>query len=414
MKVRTLAKNDRRGGALVLTAVSLTSLSVLSLSLLSVMMASSKEQRLQREKVKAEYVCEAALQRAAVALNAGGNGALGSVDAPQNWGESQFWVDAAAPSATVRTLTATARDDRVGARMELTLERGVDAIWRYGAFGEDSLTMDSNARVDSYDSNLGTWASQAINGSGSDQHASTDGDVGSNGSVTMEQNSKVWGDATCGPNSSTTVMGNAVCTGASAPSSAPFTMPTVTLPFPVGATNVTVNTTLTLASGNHAIADFAAKSNSVTTVIGPATIVVRNFQLRSGAQFLIDNTNGPVEIFVQDDFVLGAGTTMRTDDYRPADLEINLLSDNIINPNVVVELDSLDFNSNAKVFGTVLAPSAAIEINSNFELFGALIAKSVDLDSNCRIHYDEDLALSKGGTLGDYEVVCWRTLPYTH
>lgn len=414
MQVRVLSNNTKRGGALVMTAVSLTSLSVLSLSLVSVMLAGSKEQRLQREKLKAEYVCEAALQRAVVALNTGANGALGSVDAPQNWGDSQFWVDAAAPSATVRTLTATARDDRVGARMELTLERAVDAVWRFGAYGEELLHMDSNARVDSYDSTLGTWATQAINGSGSDQHASTNGDVGSNGTVTMEQNSKVWGDATCGPSSTTTVMGNAVCTGATAPSSTPFSMPAVTLPFAVGTSNVTVNTTLTLAAGNHAVADFVAKSNTVTTVVGPATIVFRNFQLRSGSQFLVDNSNGPVVIYVQDDFVLGAGTTMRASNYRPSDLEINLLSNNIINPAVVVELDDLDFNSNAKIYGTILAPNASVEIDSNFELFGALMARRVDLDSNCRIHYDENLALSKGGTLGDYEVVCWRTLPYTN
>ncbi len=415
MRKQLRGRQSQRGGALVVTAVSLTSLSVLSLSLLSVMLSSSNQQRVQREKLRAEYVCEAALQQAVLDLNIGGAGALGSQQAPQTWGDSQFWVDAEAPGAQLRRLTATAVDDRIGARIELTLERQIDALWRYGAFGDVSLHLDSNARVDSYDSSLGTtWHDQAINGSGSDQHALLSGDIGSNGSVLMEQNSKVWGDAVCGSSDTTTILGNAVCTGSTAPSSTPMALPPLVFPFAPNATNVVVNTTLDIPAGNHAYGDFAAKSNSTVNVTGPATLVFRNFQMRSGSQFLIDTTAGPVKIYVENDFTLGSNTMLRPLNYKPLDVELNLLSDNIINPEVVVELDVVDFNSNAKMYGTIYAPNAAIEVDSNFELFGALIAKSVDLDSNCRIHYDESLALSKGGTAGDYQVVCWRSLPYTH
>jgi hypothetical protein len=407
-------RRSQRGGALVVTAVSLTSLSVLSLSLLSVMLSSSNQQRVQREKMRAEYVCEAALQQAVLDLRIGGDGALGSQLAPQTWGGSQFWVDAAVPGPEIRTLTATAVDDRIGARIELTLARQLDALWRYGAFGDLSLIMDSNSRVDSYNSSLGTWHDQAVNGSGSDQHALLSGDIGSNGSVLMKQNSKVWGDAVCGSGSSTTILGNAVCTGSTAPSETPMALPPLVFPFAPSNTNVTVNSTLDIPAGNHAYGDFAAKSNTTINVTGPATLVFRNFQMRSGSQFLIDTTGGPVKIYVENDFTLGSNTMVRSLNYLPADVEVNLLSDNIINPEVMVDLDVVDFNSNAKMYGTIYAPNAHIEIDSNFELFGALIAKSVDLDSNCRIHYDESLALSKGGTLGDYQVVCWRSLPYTH
>lgn len=394
-----------------MTAVSITSLSVLSLSLVSTMLAGANQQRTQRERIRAEYVCEAALQRAVVALNAGGSGAIGAAQNAQTWGETRYWVASAAPSANVRQLVATAVDDRASASVELTLERSIDALWRYGAFGETSMHMDSNARVDSYNSALGTWQSQALNGSGSDQHALTDGDIGSNGAVLMEQNTKVWGDAVCGPNSTTTVMGNAVCTGSTAPASAPLVLPPLTLPFALGTTSVNVTGSLTINSGNTAYADFVGRANSVTTIVGPATVVFRNFQLRSGAQLRCDTTAGPVKIYVQDNFVLNSNTSMHPLNLRPKDLELNLLSNNIVNPVVMVTLDTVDFDSNAKLYGTLYAPNAHIEVDSNFEVFGALMAKSIDLDSNCRIHYDEDLALAKGGTPGEYEVVCWRSLP---
>lgn len=404
--------SNERGGALVVTAVSLTSLSVLSLSLLSVMMSSSNEQRAQREKLRAEYVCEAALNRAVVELNSGGDGAIGNANGPEAWGDSMFWVDAVGGGANLMTLTATALDDRAGARIELTLQRSIDSMWIYGAFGEDSLHLDSNARVDSYDSSLGTWAAQAVNGSGSDLHALTTGDVGSNGSVLMEQNSKVWGDAVCGPGQTTTVLGNAVCTGSTSPASTPMAMPPIVVPAIPSSGDLTVDGTLTIPSGNHAYGAFMAKTGAVTTVIGPATIVCENFSMRSGAQFIADTTNGPVKIYVNDDFVLSSNTSLRPQNYIPADLEVNLLSDNIVDPMVIVDLDTVDFNSNAKMHGTIYAPNAHIEIDSNFELFGALVAFRVDLDSNCRIHYDEQLAVSKGGTPGDYQAICWRTLPY--
>jgi len=405
---------SRRGGALVMTAVSLTSLSVLSLSLLSVMMAGSTEQRIQREKLRAEYTCEAALQRAVVALNTGGTGALGSAQIPQVWGDARYWVTSAAPSANVRTLIATAEEDRAGASVELTLQRQLNALWRYGAFGEASMHMDSNARLDSYNSALGTWNSQAENNSGSMTYALSNGDIGSNGHVLMEQNSKVWGDATCGVNSTTTVMGNAVCSGSTSPAASPLALPPLALPFALGTTSINVTGSFTITAGNNAYADFVGRANSVTTIVGPATVVFRNFQLRSGAQLRCDTTAGPVKIFVQDNFVLNSNTSIHPLNQLPKDLEVNLLSNNIVNPAVVVALDTVDFDSNAKLYGTLYAPNAHVEIDSNFEVFGAIMAKSVDLDSNCSIHYDEDLALSKGGSWGDYTVVCWRALPYQH
>ncbi len=412
MKIRNLATSNEHGGALVTTAVSLTALSVLSLSLVSVMLASSNEQRVQREKLKAEYVCEAALQRAVVALEAGGNGALGSVDAPQNWGTSQFWVDAVAPAATQCTLTATALDDRIGARMELTLQRSFTPTWRFAAFGRDQLTMDSNARIDSYDSAAGTYASQVVNGSGSSAYAGADGDIGSNGPITMKVNSKVWGDASAGPSSTTTVMGNAVVAGSTTPLAVNYDMPTFTLPNTASAGNLTANGSVSIGPGNLAYGAFLGSPNSTTTVVGPATVVFQNFRLRSNSQLLADTTNGPVTVYVVDNFILNSGAQIRPLNYDPSQLEFNLLSDNIVDPGVVVQLDTIDFDSNAKMYATILAPEANIEFNSNFELFGAIMARRVHLDSNSRIHFDENLLTSKGGVTGAYQAVCWRSLPY--
>ena len=44
-----------------------------------------------------------------------------------------------------------------GVRLELTVAEDQNNIWVWGAFGDDQMTMDSNAHVDSYDASLGTF-----------------------------------------------------------------------------------------------------------------------------------------------------------------------------------------------------------------------------------------------------------------
>ncbi|MCY3004089.1 MAG: hypothetical protein NTV21_20015 [Planctomycetota bacterium] len=413
MKIqRRLQPSPRRGGAIVMTLTTLVAVSTLSVVMVQMAGSSQSEQRRATERVHAQYVAEAAANRAVALVRADQTGQIGSQQATVTHGASQYWVDSAVNNTgDVRTLTATAVDDRTTARLEVTLRSVPDSIWRFAAFGKDSLHMDSNARVDSYDSTLGTWATQAVNGSGSNQYAHEDGNVGSNGNITMDQNSKVWGDAECGPSSSTTVLGNAVVTGTTSPASSPVDMPPITMPSYVSSGNLTVNGTLNIASGNRRYDTLNMKANSIVNITGPANIVVTNFFMRAGSQFKVNATNGPVVLYVIDDFTLAAGARMYPTNYDPSKLEINLLSDNIIDPGIVVDLDVVDFSSNTKIYGTIYAPDALIEVNSNLELFGSMMARDIDLDSNARVHYDENLARVK--TTGDvvWEKVAWRPLP---
>ena len=73
------------------------------------------------------------------------------------------------------------------------------SVGAWGAFGDESMLMDSNAMVDSYDSSLGTYASQATNGTDPDHYAGESGNVGSNGNIDLLANTVVHGNATPGP-----------------------------------------------------------------------------------------------------------------------------------------------------------------------------------------------------------------------
>lgn len=409
---RNREPSRRRGGALVMTLTALVAVSTLSIAMVEMASSAQKEQRLVTEKVHVQYVAEAAANRAVALVRVDQSGQIGSQQAMVAHGASQYWVDSTLNgTGDVRTLLATAVDDRMTAQLEVTLRSTPDSIWKFAAFGDELLHMDSNARVDSYDSTLGTYAAQAVNGSGANLYANDAGNVGSNGDVSMDQNSQVWGGAACGPDGTTTVLGNAQVTGSTAPASATVAMPPIVLPAAAGTTNLTVNGTVNLAAGTHCFDTVNIRANSIINVSGPATIVATNFFMRSGAQFQADTTNGPVKLYVIDDFALSANSQMYPVSQDPSQLEINLLSDNVIDPDVVVDLDVIDFASNTRIHGTLYAPNANIEVDSNLELFGAMMARSVDLDSNARVHYDENLARVK--TTGEivWERIAWRPLP---
>lgn len=416
MKIRKLVdgRGEERGSALALVLLAVTAMAGLSAALVVVHMSGSREQRAELEEARARYVCQAGLSQAMFQLGQGQSGSVGSSQQPTEWGTSRFWVAATDLGGDIVQVRATGLEDRAGASMELVARRVPNTIWHYGAFGREFLHMDSNARVDSYDSTLDTYAAQAVNGSGASAYARTNGDVGSNGDITMDQNAKVWGDALAGPDHSTTVLGNAVVTGSTAPSSGQIELPAITVPTYPSFGSLTVNANTSIPSSNRTYGNLRIGSNRTLTITGPANFVVSNLTLNSGSSIIVNSAGGPVSIIVLDSFVMNSNTSIRSTDYDPRDVSLKLLSDNVINPEVQVQLDEVDFNSNSVVYGTIYAPTAAVTFDSNFELYGAIMARSLDIDSNSRFHFDEALVDATSSGLPTYETICWRDIPLQH
>lgn len=207
------------------------------------------------------------------------------------------------------------------------------------------------------------------------------------------------------------MLGNAIVSGSTAQASIALEMPAITVPTytSFGSLNVTSNTTL--PSSNRTYGALSVGNNRTLTITGPANFVVSNLTMRSGSRIVVNATNGPVSIYVLDNFVMNSNTQLYPTNYKPQDLSLLLLSDNVINPEVTVQLDTVDFDSNSSIHGTIYAPTAAVTFDSNFELYGAILARSIDIDSNSRFHFDEALidATSSGEPM--FETICWRDIP---
>ena len=413
LRIKTRGLHSRRGSALVMVLLAAAAMATLSFSILAISMAGMRAQRGSKEQMSARYVCEAGLSEAVFQLSKGNTGDVGSAAQPASYDGGSFWVQATDLGDQKVQLVATGEVDRAGERIELTLEEVSDNLFLWGAFGDEDMQMDSNARVDSYDSTLGSYDSQKVNGSGSNAYANAKGNVGSNNDVALKQNAKVWGDALPGPSGATTAPLGAV-SGATTPMLTPVAMPPIEVPVIASAGPLTVpgNAPLVLPSGSYHYDAFTVDTGGLVTVQGPAKIVFEDFRLKSNARFIADASAGPVEVYVMGDFILDSNTLMAPSDYLPVNLDIKLLTDNVYDPSLQVQLDVLTLNSNAQLYGTVYAPNTVVDIDSNFELFGSLVARQVTLDSNARVHYDESLANAANAANASYKIICWRTLPY--
>jgi hypothetical protein len=406
---------SERGNALAMIILSVAGLAALSGAMMSISLGSAREQGAEVRESQATYMCQAGLSQSMYQMQRGLGGAVGTQTNPTSWGGGRFWVSATATSPDITNLRATGLENGVGMCQELVVRAVPVNMWTWGLYGRESANLDSSVRLDSYDSTqggggAGAYAAQVV-GSGLTAHAGEAGGLGSNGDIFIGPATNVWGDATPGPSHTVQLSGGTV-SGSTTPATAPMDFPAINVPTYTNFGPLNVNSDTTLPAENRTYSNVRVRSNKVLTITGPAEVVMSNLTLDSNAQLIIDDTLGPVTLTVIDNFILNQYATMHATSYNPASLRINMLSDNVADPEIIVRLDNIVIGSNSSIYGCVYAPEARITIDSEFSLYGSLMARSLDLDSNCNFHFDEHLLESMWDGTVTYETVSWREVPY--
>ena len=401
---------SERGNALAMIILSVAGLAALSGAMMSISLGSAREQGAEVRESQATYMCQAGLSQSMYQMQRGLGGAVGTQTNPTSWGGGRFWVSANATSPDITNLRATGIENGVGMCQELVVRAVPVNMWTWALFGRESANLDSSVRVDSYNSTLGTYASQVV-GSGLTAHAQADGAIGSNGDIFVGNATNIWGNATPGP-SHTVTIDNGTVSGSTTPASAPVDYPAINVPTYANYGPLNVNSATTIPTGNRAYSNVRVRSNKTLTIVGPAEIVISNLTMESNAQIVVDDTNGPVTLTVIDNFILNQNSQLYATTYNPASLRINMLSDNVADPEVVVRLDTIVVGSNSQIWGCIYAPEARITMDSEFTLYGSLMARSLDLNSNCNFHFDENLLTSMWNGTVTYETVAWLGVPF--
>jgi hypothetical protein len=223
--------------------------------------------------------------------------------------------------------------------------------------GLESVWLE-NGDVDSYISDLGSYATQTPR---------QNGNVCSNGPITLAPNAFVKGDAHAGPDQS--VAGASRVTGSTEPLDSLIVAPPVD-PGPAAS----LNDNSQIPAGLLAGPDFVLEGN-VTVPLPPGTYYINgDFRIGGGAGL---NILGPTKIYVTGNVdIAGNGVTSGT----PANLDFFPMG------------ETARFAGDAAFSGAIYGPTTDVTIAGNGGLFGAVIGKTLTLQGNpSKIHYDEAL-----------------------
>ena len=222
-----------RGAALLLTMVFSVGLFVLSGALVMIAMTGNEAADKVVEYMKALNNAETGIAMGITELNArvdiSGDGAIGSASEQFTNPSGSVVLGDYTVTVQVQDLdnrrymlesTGTVRSmGHIYTRtIQVVVSPPVISPFEFAAFGDKSVHMDSNAITDSYDSEVGDYASQIAARYKGQDYANADGSVGANGpSITLDSNATVMGNATPGPGGSVTTASNSHVEGATDP-----------------------------------------------------------------------------------------------------------------------------------------------------------------------------------------------------
>jgi len=222
------------------------------------------------------------------------------------------------------------------------------SLFYQGLVGDSAITMKGSSMTESFDPTTGLL--------------DDDGDVATDGKLTMSGTATIRGDAIA---SSFAIGSSNLITGARVVDQTPMSFMEVKLP--------------------TGLPDLKALSLSGTTrtIVGPGSFQLDKLSLDKSAHLFIDNSAGPVTLYVKTTVTVGGGSKITVADPDPEKFAIYVLS---------AKSNTVSVTGNGSVFhGVLYAPTSTVTINGTGTFTGAFVAKTLTTDNSARIRYDSSL-----------------------
>jgi hypothetical protein len=406
---------NRRGSAMVFALIVAMSMAALCVVLLTMSLGTERKREQADYAQRSLYVAEAGLSDAYVQLAE----ALadpskpvptqipppGAYSTEVALGSSSYQVQITAAGPRDYSLVSTGADGSNRMRLELIAAPKATGFFQFAAFGAEGVVLDSNAFIDSYDSALGTYASQI---KGGNTWARENGDVGSNADILLKANTEVHGDAQPGPGHIVDDSApNTYVSGSMSPLEEELVLPPIVVPAIPSSGSVVASSDLVLGPGDVHYDSIRMMGGTTLTIVGPARIVSDDFEMKSNSRLVFDAAGGEIELYSTRDFLLESNSDVETLSHSALDVTIFLDGNNMTK----APPDQLELSSNSEFVGAIYAPNSKFTLGSNFSVFGSLMCGQLDLSSFGTIHFDEALLYDGYGATGELESKLWRRLP---
>ena len=244
-----------------------------------------------------------------------------------------------------------------GATPAFDLVLKANSLFYQGLVGKSSVTMKNGSKADAF-----TAAGTIIAG----------GDVFSNGPVSVLDSAILKGDATGASVRTTTY---AKVTGAMLPLPYPQTFMEVKLPtglpnlgsINMGSTNLVSGLLTGLLGG---------ASSQTATITGPGSFQIGDIVLRDGARLYIDNSRGPVTLYLTGTLSLGDEALIKVANPDPEQFAVYVTSQ-----------QPVSLTSDATFYGVLYAPTSNLLVAGSAGFYGAFVGDNVTTKDSARIHY---------------------------
>lgn len=410
---RTRARNEVRGTIILPALVVVGMVATLSMIFVQVSLSKNKEQRVSVDSKRAFYMAEAGLSEGFNGLCLGKSGNVASETVPAEFGFGLFWTVAEELGSGRVKLESTGLAGAGRATLSLTCERSSENIGALGFFGGQDITVQAGALIDSYDSRIGTYASQALLAPVALPGARLGGnrDIQVQGSILKP--TFIYGDANPGPMGSVfrSLLGTTI-TGSKAPSPATIEFPVVKPPeLPGPENNLKVESNQSLPSGAYKIKDFEVKNDMILILNGPMVIVAEKLKVGKEATFKINASAGPVKVYIRDEMKFEKDSQLLSTTFDPLGITFNVGGmirpgggggrirpgdgGGRIRPGDDGDGDENDGNDadiklecRGDFHGSIYAPKSDVTLPKNFNVFGSVVSERLTIETGGKLHFD--------------------------
>jgi hypothetical protein len=340
-----------------------------------------------QEADRASVVAESGANFALFELQTGtdhGDGGIGNATGDLGEGSFTTVIDPAFAGPGEYTIRSTATVDGISRGVEMVVEAQKQGP---GIIGLNSVSLSGGGVFDSYDASQGSYASQ-LSGK---PYARSDGDIQSNGNISLSGAAAIYGDATPG-------LGMAV-TGKVANvhgSTAPASKPIVANPYvyaPTVPSSGAFSGSKSFTAGTYRFSTFTVPGGKSVTFSGAVELWVDGKFTISGSGYGALNPGATLVIHHgSGDFVCSGGGIINKNQ-RPSNLTVYSAS-----------TTKTDISGSAGFFGTIYAPLANLVCSGGAGLFGGCTNKTIVISGGAGIHYDDSL----GGQDGGFQVAMQR------
>lgn len=367
----------------------------------------------------------------------GSSSSLAAFTAPTGFGFSYQTPGITMISETRFSFTTMGAGPNSSSTSIITTCKRIPAI-AFGAFGDKKLDLGNTAAVYSY--------SHSSNPNPTPATSTSEGDVGSNESVILRNNSIVDGDVALGENSGG-VDGTLTDQGGIVSGTNGEDIDRVD-PDPLGVVGGEYAAKFVTYSGTNDNASHAvvAPGSTITTTaasltIGPSeTLTLKgqaggsNFywhdiDVKNNSFLYIDTTNGPVNIYLTGTFDAITGSQVinttdascSTNGATPATstcsccntaspptytCALGAPSDFAIFGNSQTSTDKISIGNSVDFAGLIYAPYLTVRLDNSADIYGAIMGREVEIVNSVEIYYDTDMA--DKFTTNNLALTTWR------